>query len=138
MNKKVRDEVTAILRDAARGGGEALEGIAAELKSQITAEQSTRRAKGLCRRVDAVLASYRPRAWRPVLDGLCVRRSTDNHGRGKGMGFDWWRDDEHDETSMQAMVDRVQAKWRAESAHRDASGAEDDEVHTQRRTGDSI
>ncbi|WP_330228666.1 hypothetical protein OHA40_21410 [Nocardia sp. NBC_00508] len=29
------------------------------------------------------------------------------------MGFDWWREAEPDETSPQAIIDRVQAEWRA-------------------------
>ncbi|WP_067475513.1 hypothetical protein [Nocardia amamiensis] len=30
------------------------------------------------------------------------------------VGFDWWREAEPDETSPQAIIDRVQAEWRAE------------------------
>ncbi|MGQ4618453.1 hypothetical protein [Nocardia sp. R7R-8] len=29
------------------------------------------------------------------------------------MGFDWWRNAEPDETSPQAIIDRVQAEWAA-------------------------
>ncbi|MFF0531274.1 hypothetical protein ACFYT3_23170 [Nocardia amikacinitolerans] len=29
------------------------------------------------------------------------------------MGFNWWRDAEQDDTSAQAIIDRVQAEWRA-------------------------
>ncbi|MGQ4597071.1 hypothetical protein [Nocardia sp. R6R-6] len=32
------------------------------------------------------------------------------------MGFDWWRNAEPDETSPQAIIDRVQAEWRAQRA----------------------
>ncbi|ATL71288.1 hypothetical protein [Nocardia terpenica] len=62
MSKKTHDDIAAVLREAARGGGKALESIAAELKSQITIEEPARRARGLCRQMDAVLASYRQRA----------------------------------------------------------------------------
>lgn len=55
MKNGVHDEVTAILRGAARGGVEALETVAAELKSQIAAEQPRRRAEGIQGDVDAVL-----------------------------------------------------------------------------------
>ncbi|WP_454196618.1 hypothetical protein [Nocardia sp. Marseille-Q1738] len=30
------------------------------------------------------------------------------------MGFSWWREAEPDETSAQAIIDRVQDEWRAE------------------------
>ncbi|WP_330228595.1 hypothetical protein OHA40_20980 [Nocardia sp. NBC_00508] len=30
------------------------------------------------------------------------------------MGFDWWREAEPEDTSPQAIIDRVQAEWRAE------------------------
>ncbi|WP_067479860.1 hypothetical protein [Nocardia amamiensis] len=30
------------------------------------------------------------------------------------MAFNWWREAEPDETSPQAIIDRVQAEWRAE------------------------
>ncbi|MEU2035355.1 hypothetical protein [Nocardia amamiensis] len=30
------------------------------------------------------------------------------------MGFNWWREAEPDETSAQAIIDRVQDEWRAE------------------------
>ncbi|MFD8244590.1 MULTISPECIES: hypothetical protein [Nocardia] len=33
------------------------------------------------------------------------------------MGFNWWREAEPDETSPQAIIDRVQAEWRAERRH---------------------
>ncbi|MFX0574209.1 hypothetical protein [Nocardia nepalensis] len=55
MKNKAHDEVTAILREAARGGVEALENVAAELKSQIATEQPRRRAVGLQSDVDAVV-----------------------------------------------------------------------------------
>ncbi|WP_069160135.1 hypothetical protein [Nocardia altamirensis] len=30
------------------------------------------------------------------------------------MGFNWWREAEADDTSVQAIVDRIQEEWRAE------------------------
>ncbi len=33
---------------------------------------------------------------------------------GDAVSFNWWRESEPDETSAQAIVDRVQAEWRAE------------------------
>lgn len=36
--------------------------------------------------------------------------------------FDWWREAEPDETSAQAIVDRVQAEWRAERDRRRTPG----------------
>ncbi|MET8873036.1 hypothetical protein [Nocardia sp. NPDC004604] len=38
------------------------------------------------------------------------------------MGFNWWREAEPDDTSVQAIVDRVQDEWRA-ARRRDRVGA---------------
>ncbi|NQE88077.1 hypothetical protein [Nocardia terpenica] len=56
--KRAHDEVAAILRYAARGGVEALESIAAELKSQIASERPRRKAAGLQDEVDAAVEAY--------------------------------------------------------------------------------
>ncbi|MFE9323951.1 hypothetical protein ACIHDR_21605 [Nocardia sp. NPDC052278] len=39
------------------------------------------------------------------------------------MGFNWWREAESDGTSVQAIVDRVQAEWKAERQRIDAKDA---------------
>ncbi|GAA5077377.1 hypothetical protein GCM10023319_14630 [Nocardia iowensis] len=44
--------------------------------------------------------------------GGCHQRQ--RNGRGEAVGFNWWRDSESDGTSVQDIVDRVQAEWRAE------------------------
>jgi hypothetical protein len=55
MKNKAHDEVTTILREAARGGVEALGSVAAQLKSQIATEQPRRKAEDLQGEVDAVV-----------------------------------------------------------------------------------
>ncbi|MEU2035565.1 hypothetical protein [Nocardia amamiensis] len=39
------------------------------------------------------------------------------------MGFNWWREAEPNETSPQAIIDRVQAEWRAERRRAQAEDA---------------
>ncbi|MFQ6327897.1 hypothetical protein ACLMAL_17400 [Nocardia sp. CWNU-33] len=45
-------------------------------------------------------------------------------GRGDAVGFNWWQEAEPDGTSVQEIVDRVQAEWRAERRRIRAMGAQ--------------
>jgi hypothetical protein len=56
MKKRARDEVAKILREAARGGVEALESVAVELKTEIATERPRRRVKDRQGEVDARVA----------------------------------------------------------------------------------